>query len=110
MATATTPPVATTGPAAGARETTPPEPRHFNVGRAFAWVFMILVILVSLFPFYWMLRTALSSNNALYAGSNSVLPVQASGGGFERVFGLQTGQRGTGPAGPRPPSTSRRCR
>src|SRR2546430_1826683 len=93
MATATTPPVATTGPAAGARETTPPEPRHFNVGRAFAWVFMILVILVSLFPFYWMLRTALSSNNALYAGSNSVLPVQASGGGFERVFGLQTGQK-----------------
>lgn len=39
-----------------------------------------------------MLRTALSSNNALYAGSNSVLPVQFSWGGFQRVFGLQTGQ------------------
>ena len=64
----------------------------FNVGRALAWAFMILVILVSLFPFYWMLRTALSSNNALYAGSDSLLPVQPSWGGFERVFGLQTGQ------------------
>ncbi|GMA21056.1 carbohydrate ABC transporter permease [Arsenicicoccus piscis] len=53
---------------------------------------MILVIIGSLFPFYWMLRTALSSNNALYAGSNSVLPVQFSWGGFQRVFGLQTGQ------------------
>jgi multiple sugar transport system permease protein len=73
--------------------TRPPSPKAgFNVGRAFAWLFMILVILASLFPFYWMLRTALSSNNALYAGSDSLLPVQASGGGFARVFGLQTGQ------------------
>jgi multiple sugar transport system permease protein len=88
----TTPPVATAGPTTVARDATPPEPRRFNVGRALAWVFMILVILVSLFPFYWMLRTALSSNNALYAGSDSVLPVQASSGGYKRVFGLQTGQ------------------
>src|SRR5690348_14879268 len=66
--------------------------RRFGLGRTAAWVFMILVILISLFPFYWMLRTALSSNNALYAGSNSLLPVQPSMGGFKRVFGLQTGQ------------------
>jgi multiple sugar transport system permease protein len=88
MATTATPvAVPDTGPAR------PPSPKAgFNVGRAFAWLFMILVILASLFPFYWMLRTALSSNNALYAGSDSLLPVQASGGGFARVFGLQTGQ------------------
>src|SRR5690242_6160639 len=66
--------------------------RRFGFGRTAAWAFMILVILISLFPFYWMLRTALSSNNALYAGSDSVLPVQPSWGGFKRVFGLQTGQ------------------
>ncbi len=71
----------------------PDEPkRHFNVGRALAWTFMVLVVLLSLFPFYWMLRTALSSNNALYAGSDSLVPVQFSWGGFQRVFGLQTGQ------------------
>ena len=70
----------------------PPERRRFNIGRALAWVFMVLIILLSLFPFYWMLRTALSSNNALYAGSGSLLPVQPSMGGFERVFGIQTGQ------------------
>jgi multiple sugar transport system permease protein len=70
----------------------PVERPRFNPGRAVAWTFMILVILASLFPFYWMLRTALSSNNALYSGSDSVLPVQFSWGGFERVFGLQTGQ------------------
>ncbi|MET0426542.1 MAG: carbohydrate ABC transporter permease, partial [Actinoplanes sp.] len=53
---------------------------------------LIVIIAISLFPFYWMLRTALSSNTALYAGSDSLLPVQFSWGGFQRVFGLQTGQ------------------
>jgi multiple sugar transport system permease protein len=66
--------------------------RRPPVGRGFAWAFMVLVVLISLFPFYWMLRTALSSNNAIYAGSNNLLPVQFSWGGFERVFGLQTGE------------------
>jgi multiple sugar transport system permease protein len=75
-------------PAAAATEEKP----AFNVGRALAWVFMGLVIFVSLFPFYWMLRTALSSNNAIYAGSGSLLPVQFSTGGFARVFGTQTGE------------------
>jgi multiple sugar transport system permease protein len=69
-----------------------PAPARFSVGRGLAWTFLVLIILVSLFPFYWMLRTALSSNNALYAGTDSLLPVQPSWGGFERVFGLQTGQ------------------
>jgi multiple sugar transport system permease protein len=69
-----------------------PEKPGFNIGRALAWTFMVLVIIGSLFPFYWMLRTALSSNNAIYAGSGSLLPVQFSWGGFARVFGLQTGQ------------------
>jgi multiple sugar transport system permease protein len=89
MATVTTTPA---GVAAEPVEKPAPQRRRFNVGRAFAWAFMVLVIVLSLFPFYWMLRTALSSNNALYAGSDSVAPVQASWGGFERVFGLQTGQ------------------
>ncbi|WP_240670694.1 carbohydrate ABC transporter permease [Actinoplanes solisilvae] len=73
-------------------EPPPPEKTGFPYGRTLAWIFMVLVILASLFPFYWMLRTALSSNNALYAGSDSLLPVQPSWGGFERVFGLQSGQ------------------
>jgi multiple sugar transport system permease protein len=92
MATVTTPPITTTDAPTTAVSPEKPEKARFSIGRLLAWIFMILVILVSLFPFYWMLRTALSSNNALYAGSDSLLPVQPSMGGFERVFGLQTGQ------------------
>lgn len=70
----------------------PARRRRLSPGRALAWLFMILVILATLFPFYWMLRTALSSNNALYSGSTDLLPVGFSTGGFERVFGSQTGE------------------
>ena len=80
----------TTAPAPAA--TAADKKSTFNVGRALAWVFMGLIIFASLFPFYWMLRTALSSNNAIYAGSGSLLPVQFSTGGFARVFGTQTGE------------------
>ncbi|MVA75546.1 ABC transporter permease subunit [Auraticoccus sp. F435] len=66
--------------------------RRTSPGRVLAWAVMILFLLFSLFPFYWMLRTALSSNNELYAGAESWLPVGFDTGGFERVFGLQTGE------------------
>jgi multiple sugar transport system permease protein len=92
MSTVANQPTAALGTPATVRAATAPERRRFNIGRGLAWAFMILVILISLFPFYWMLRTALSSNNALYAGSDSLLPVQPSLDGFKRVFGLQSGQ------------------
>ncbi|UFU04370.1 carbohydrate ABC transporter permease [Ruania suaedae] len=63
---------------------------RLSPGRVLAWVVMIVILAITLFPFYWMLRTALSSNSALYANSQSLLPVDLSWGGFERVFGLQS--------------------
>nr|WP_228516688.1 carbohydrate ABC transporter permease [Curtobacterium flaccumfaciens] len=64
--------------------------RRPSLGRVLAWVAMILVIVVTLFPFYWILRTALSSNTAINSDPTSLLPVGFSLGGFERVFGLQS--------------------
>ncbi len=66
--------------------------RRWTPGRILAWAVMIAIIFVSLFPFYWALRTALSSNAALSAGSQSLLPADPTLSGFARVFGLQTGQ------------------
>jgi multiple sugar transport system permease protein len=64
--------------------------RKLTPGRVLAWAVLIVLLLITIFPFYWMLRTALSSNNALYSNAASLLPVDFSWGGFERVFGLQT--------------------
>jgi multiple sugar transport system permease protein len=73
----------------------PPRPgaahrRRPSVGRVLAWIAMIAVIVITLFPFYWILRTALSSNGAINSDPTSLLPVGFSLGGFERVFGLQS--------------------
>lgn len=72
-----------------------PEPkpeRRINWGRIAGWATMVIIMVVTLFPFYWMLRTALSSNAALYSGATSWLPVDFTLSGFERVFGTQTGE------------------
>lgn len=85
----------TSDPGAGLLSEEPSTPRarpRPGPGRVLAWAFLIAFLVVSLFPFYWMLRTALSSNNELYAGSSSWLPVGFDTGGFERVFGWQTGE------------------
>jgi multiple sugar transport system permease protein len=89
--TSTLPPVVepTTTRALTTRGAKPPRPKP-SVGRVIAWIAMIAVIVVTLFPFYWILRTALSSNGALSADPTSLLPTGFSLGGFERVFGLQS--------------------
>lgn len=48
--------------------------RRMTPGRAAAWAAMGLLLFVSLFPFFWMLRTALSTNADLVTGSQSLVP------------------------------------
>ncbi|MGO4956893.1 carbohydrate ABC transporter permease [Luteococcus sp. Sow4_B9] len=68
------------------------KPRRLSAGRALAWLAMGVIILVSLFPFYWILRTALSTNPSLIANPTQLTPPDASLDGFRRVFGTQTGE------------------
>jgi multiple sugar transport system permease protein len=48
--------------------------RKTNWGKIAAWTAMGLLLFVSLFPFFWMLRTALSTNADLVTGSQSLVP------------------------------------
>ena len=59
--------------------------RRFTVGKALAWAAMILIMLFTLLPFYWVLRTALSSNAGITAHPTSLLPVDINLRGFARV-------------------------
>ena len=63
--------------------------RRPSVGRVLAWAVMILIMIVTVLPFYWVLRTALSSNTGLAGDPTSILPVDVNLRGFERVFGMQ---------------------
>lgn len=61
-----------------------------KVWRIIAWSALALLMLVTLFPFYWMLRTSFSSNGALAANSGSLLPVEPTLGAYRRVLGLSS--------------------
>lgn len=65
--------------------------RRFPIGKSAAWLYLVIVLLVTVFPFYWILRTALSNNYQLTTHPSSLLPVGFSFGGFERALGLVSG-------------------
>jgi multiple sugar transport system permease protein len=82
----------TTAPARAAEASAKPqaEGKRTNLGRIVAWAVMIILLLITLFPFYWMLRTALSTSKSLFSDPTSLLPVDFTWGAFKRVLGLAT--------------------
>jgi multiple sugar transport system permease protein len=61
--------------------------RSIPWGRVAAWAILILLVVVSLFPFYWMIRTALSSNPALFKGSQALPPTDPTIVNLKRAVG-----------------------
>lgn len=61
-----------------------------KVGDVFFWTLVTVLLIVTLFPFYWSLRTALSSNAALPANSKGLLPADFTLDGFKRALGLSS--------------------
>ncbi len=60
-----------------------------RVSRIVAWIILAVLLIISLFPFWWALRTGLSSNGALFQGSQSLLPVEPTTLNIEKVLGLE---------------------
>jgi multiple sugar transport system permease protein len=82
----------TTAPSRAADVGAQPESKgkRISAGRVAAWAAMIILILITLFPFYWMIRTAFSTSKSLFSDPNSLLPVDFTWGAFKRVLGLAT--------------------
>jgi len=64
--------------------------RPFSWRRGAAWILVALAVAVSVLPFYWILRTALSTNGSLAGNATNLLPADFNLGAFQRVFGLQS--------------------
>jgi ABC-type glycerol-3-phosphate transport system permease component len=64
--------------------------RRPPVGRTLAWIYLAGVLFITIFPFYWVLRTALSDNYSLDTHPSSLLPTGFTWGAFERVLGISS--------------------
>lgn len=60
--------------------------------RSVSWALIIVAVAVSVLPFYWVLRTSLSTNSSLASNATNLLPADFNLGAFKRVFGLQSTQ------------------
>jgi multiple sugar transport system permease protein len=69
---------------------TSPRSARLSWGRIAGWAVLVVVMIVTLFPFYWMLRTSFSSTRSLAAGATDLLPVDFTLGAYRRVLGLST--------------------
>ncbi|MFW0772273.1 carbohydrate ABC transporter permease [Paenarthrobacter nitroguajacolicus] len=63
-----------------------------TVRRAASWALIILAVAFSVLPFYWVLRTSVSTNGSLASNATNLLPADFNLGAFKRVFGLQSAE------------------
>lgn len=73
-------------------QTSTPYRRSFPWGTILAWIALILLLFITLFPFWWMIRTAFTAPKAIFLNTGSLLPVQATLINFQRVLGLVDAQ------------------
>ncbi|WP_114559366.1 carbohydrate ABC transporter permease [Desertihabitans aurantiacus] len=64
--------------------------RPVGVGAVLAWVVVGLVVLATVFPFYWMIRTALTPAADLITDAGRLFPSDPTLINFRRVLGLAT--------------------
>ena len=64
--------------------------RRVTPGKAIAWIVVALLVLVSVFPFYWMVRTAFTPAAELIGDSDQLVPSNPTWINFARVLGLTT--------------------
>lgn len=71
------------------------EPVHhkggFPAGKVIAWLVVILLAVITLFPFYWAMRTALSTQRDLLSDPATFLPANFTWDNFRTVLNLEEG-------------------
>ncbi|KIF71653.1 sugar ABC transporter permease [Streptomyces sp. AcH 505] len=61
---------------------------RLSPGRVAAWAVLVVVLVATVFPFYWMIRTALTPAADIYADSTGLVPHHPTMINFLRVLGL----------------------
>jgi multiple sugar transport system permease protein len=64
--------------------------QRMSIGKLGAWIFLGVMLFISLFPVFWMLRTALSPNANLFGSKFVLFPDGMSLNNFKRILGFST--------------------
>jgi multiple sugar transport system permease protein len=64
--------------------------QRMSIGKLGAWIFLGVMLFISLFPVFWMLRTALSPNANLFGSKLDLFPDGMSVDNFKRILGFST--------------------
>lgn len=64
-----------------------------------AWVAISIIILVTLFPVWWVVRTGFSSKQEIYVDTFNLLPVGPTMNNFKRVLGMFTSEEAVAQGG-----------
>ena len=62
--------------------------KKFQASKVVAWAIIVIAVLVTLFPFYWMIRTAITPQADLIAESTRLWPSHPTMINFKRILGL----------------------
>jgi multiple sugar transport system permease protein len=62
--------------------------RHRRIGQLVVFLALLAVSFAIVFPFYWVVRTALTDPNLVYSNIRSPLPVEPTLANFQRVLGM----------------------
>ena len=69
---------------------TPNRRRRRGAGHYLAWACLIIILVITVFPFYWMLRSSFTTNSELITNPGALWPESPSLNAYRRVFGLTT--------------------
>ncbi|MFZ4828029.1 MAG: carbohydrate ABC transporter permease [Phototrophicaceae bacterium] len=61
------------------------------LGNALVWLGLIFIVVLIMFPFWWVIRTALTQPDLVYTNTSDFFPVQPTLLNFERVLGIIDG-------------------
>jgi multiple sugar transport system permease protein len=64
------------------------EGRMLDWGRYVTWALIAVLLFITLFPFYWVLRTALTDPTSIFAHADELLPHNTTLFNFQRVLGM----------------------
>lgn len=62
--------------------------RRISFSRMLAWAVLILAVFLTLFPFWWVIRTAFSTSRQIFVEPTNLAPVGFTWVNFQRVLGL----------------------